>query len=202
MSTRLLGLIALLSLVSAGDGQDENRATTGVVLTLTAADDLTASVDLDRLTHSGLILDGQLILDEAELAYGLFREGALSFGFRTKEQARLEDLGDLRVSPVARPSDVSPKLSASVFHTLVSKSGRVQYSKPVGKTARPPQGQAIFANFPPSGIQHVVPEVGHVYLLRYRTPPAKERTQGLVKIQVLAVDPQQVTLRIAQLPGA
>ncbi|RKY22565.1 MAG: hypothetical protein DRQ55_00585 [Planctomycetota bacterium] len=210
-------LTLLLLLLAASPTQDAAGVTSssqsdglGVVpgqefvLRLSAHDDLRAGVDFEAASY-GVDLEGaQLGLDRAELVYGLLQENRLSFGFRDKEQARVVDLGDFRVPATALVRDSAPRPPASVMHTLQLESRKVTYRAPVDKRLNLREAASITAILPESGVAHVQPQLGHVYLLRYRGVPEVSDAWGrLVAFEVVELQPaQSVTLRCRILPGS
>jgi hypothetical protein len=169
------------------------------IITLRARDALTCAMNLDTLQHTGEVVAGQLILDDAGLAYGISVPGQLSFSFRRDEAARLIDLGEHLVDGVTTSSDIAPRPPLSVFYSLRLQDKKVIYDRPVNRTARMPEAQAIYGPYPTEGAQHFTPEPGHTYLLRTRDPKLKGSKVRMVKLLVLEADEQRVVLRIGRM---
>lgn len=155
------------------------------LVVLRAYDEATAAFDLDTGEHTGRLVGGELLLDRAELVYGLFEPGALSFGFRLKEQALLVDLGDTRLPPVTTTADLLPKPAVSVFSTLELQGGRFFVVEPPGRRLRFKEAERVLLQFPDDAPQHVVPEVGHVYVLRWRDPTEPHPVDEFAKLRVV-----------------
>lgn len=208
MSIRTCVALALLLLVAAAPVQDQPAL--GVasgqefVLRLRAHDELAATVDFEAASY-GSDLDGaQIGIWRAELAFGLFEPGLLSFGFRDREQARLVDVGDFRVPGQRLARDLAPRPAASVLHTLELDDRKVVYRSPPDRQLSLREASPIGAILPDVGIQHVLPELGHVYLLRYRGVPETPDSWGrVVAFQVVELVPgEALTLRGRTLPGS
>ena len=173
-----------------------------VVITLYGADGLRSSLDLDRGIHGSRMVEGALVLDECELAFGLFEPGQLSYGFRRDEQALLVSLGNRKVEATTANRDVAPRPSVSVYHTLRLLNGKVVFTQPVGRTNRLNEAQAILGKYPVQGARHVTPQAGNVYLLRVRKPKAVGGGERIYKLLVLEANERLVTLRAAPLPAS
>ena len=166
------------------------------IVTLWALDELSSSLDPESGGTGSVLRGGQVDYDRAALAYDVFAPNMLSFGFRERERAVLVDVGDFRVPPLVLPRDVVQRSPLTVFHTLTVERGKVQYTAPIDRTLNLLEGQPVLTRLPPEGIQHVEPQVGHVYLLRSITTTG----ESLAKFVVLDVRPGvSVTLRYAAL---
>lgn len=193
---RLLCLALAVLAVPALTPAPQQQRSAGPIVTLRAQDAFTSALNLATLKHTGHIQDGELILDDAGLAFGVYEPGKLSFGFRRDEAALLVDLGPLKVPGVTTTSDIAPRPDVSAYNTLRLADAKVIYNKPVNKIMRSTEGQMIFGNYPVEGAQHITPVAGHVYLLRNRDPKAKGAGERIVKFLVLEADVQRVALRI------
>jgi hypothetical protein len=209
MSLRSLFAPCLL-LLAAGPAPQDALDGLGVlpgqsfVLQLSAYDDLRASVDFEGATYGASVDGAQLDLTRAELSYGQFEQGMLSYGFRDKEQARIVDVGDFRVPAKRQVRDAAPRPPMSVLHSLTLDNRQVTYRAPVDKRLNLREAALVTAILPDSEMRHIQPRLGHVYLLRYRGVPEVGDAWGrVVAFQVTEMVPgQSVTVRGRMLPGS
>lgn len=203
--TCILAIGALfLSPARSQDGELSVLAGDEFVLTLRALDDLTCAVDFEAGGYGAFLAGAQVSLERAELAYSVFAEGLMSFGFRDREQAKIVDLGRFFVPAVPSPRDLAPHPPASILHTLVLDNRQVAYTAPPNKRLTLREAAPALGILPEPGMQHLRPEPGHVYLLRYRgVPEAPDSWGRIVAFQVIELVPgQRLTLRGKILPGS
>ena len=194
-----LGALAPLPWLSESAPQ-ASGATSGALLTLSAADDLLSSYDLDRGVPGGRIDSGRVDLTAADLAFGLFAVDQLSAGFVYDEVATLVDLGPTMVPSRALAKDPAPGFPISAFHTLRVERGAFFYDDGTGRRVRAKEARAALAPVPDAGPVHAQPAVGHVYVLRLRNRTG-DRNDRLFKLKVVDHEPERfVTLRWARVP--
>ncbi len=171
----------------------------GGVVTLFANDDLLSSFDFERGSAGGHVLDGEVTLDDAHIAFDVFERNSISFGFRRDAFVSVIDLGAQFVSPFERAQDAGVKIPASLFHTLFLDGRRFSYVGPGGKVERLRAASRIFDPLPPEGMYHVPAVLGHTYLVRFRG--FDTRGDGsLAKFQVVDYRPgSRMTIRWARL---
>ena len=170
------------------------------VVTLWAKDAPRASFDFVRGEYGGRIEDGQFLLDGAQVAYDVLEKERLSFGFSFNQSALLVDLGDIRVPKVSNSHDRGPKLDLSLYHTLGLRRGRFVYKGPFNKSYDQSDARKILRSHPRLGVQHVEPQLGHVYLLRFRPNYRRRKTEYLLKFQIVDLEPgRRLSFRWASL---
>ena len=197
-AARLLGL-PLVLLLSLGGQDDANVPLEGVV-TLVAHDDLLSSFDFRRGRAGAFVEDGEVRLEDAQIAYDVFVTGQLSIGFVHEERAELLDLGEAYVAPEARARDRALEYPIALFHTLFLDGADFLYVDAGGHVRPWEPADRILRGPPPAGMHHVEPRVGHTYLLRVRRDDAGSADE-LFKFQVIAFQPgHSVTLRWAAVP--
>jgi hypothetical protein len=209
MSPRCL-LVPCLLLLSAAPAPQDAVDGLGVVpgqsfvLQLSAYDDLRSSVDFEAASYGTSVDGAQLDLSRAELAFGQFEQGMISYGFRDKEQARIVDVGDFRVPAKRLVRDVAPRPPMSVLHSLTLDNRQVTYRAPVDKRLNLREASAVTSILPDSEMRHIQPRLGHVYLLRYRGVSEVGDAWGrVVAFQVTEMIPNQsITIRGRMLPGS
>lgn len=166
------------------------------LITLRGHDTLTAAWDDRAGSYVTALNQGELDLGRASLAYGILEEGKLSFGFRLRERATLVDVGDFRVKPLVRPRDIVPKPAVSVISTLRLERNNIQYMAPVGRWLELKEASPVLGRLKSEGVQHIEPEVGHTYLLRY----AFDGSESIVAFHVVEHVPgERLVLRIKTL---
>jgi hypothetical protein len=179
--------------------EDPATASEGLA-TLIAADDVGATFDFQSGTHGARVVAGELALDDCQIAWHVFAENQVSYGFVRDRGALMVPLGDLRVNPARAPTDHAPKLPVSVFHTLRVDDGRLVYDAPFGKVSRLREGERILSASPVEAVGHFTPEIGHVYLFAFKARSSRERHDMLVKMQVVDVQPgRTLTFRWARM---
>ena len=197
----LAALAAVTFFVLPGDAQDvglETIPTSGVV-TLYAEDDLLSSFSFSGGCAGGRIVDGELVLDDAQMAFDVFAENMITFGFVRDARTRILDLGDVSVPPRERAVDRAPKLPTSLFQTLFLSGAHFSYLDPTGREHRFKDASEIMNALPTEGIYHLEPIVGHTYLVR--TNRKGEGTPDeLAKFQVIDFRPgRSLTIRWANI---
>jgi hypothetical protein len=171
----------------------------GQLVTLRAHDSLTAAWNDRTETYVTTINQGELDLGQATLVYDILQGGQLSFGFRLRERAKLVDVGDFRVAPLVRPRDIVPKAGVGVINTLRVQRNNIQYLAPVNRWLNLKEGDAVVGRLESEGVQHVEPELGHVYLLRY----VFDGSERVVAFHVVEHVPgERVVLRIKNLTAS
>jgi len=174
------------------------------VVTLRTHDPMTAAVDFDAGGYGADLEGAQIGLHRAELCYGLFEPGLLSFSLREREQALIIDVGPFVVPPIVHPRDRALRPAASVLSTMSFSDRKVTYSAPPDKSFNLREAASITGILPEPGIQHIKPKVGHVFVMRYRGVAETQDAFGrVVAFTVLDVVPgQSCTLRGKILPGS
>ncbi len=188
-------LVPVLSFVPV-----QEEGPTSSLVTLYASDDLLSSFSFSTGTHAARIEDGELILDDTQITFDILDRDCVTYGYVENQLIEIVDLGDPVVEGAEMPSDRSPKPPLSIFHTLFLKDGQVSYRGPIRRTYRFREGQAIFNSLPPERVRCFVPQVGHVYLLRYKIQGVPDDRRMLVKFRVIDYRPgETLTLRWAPL---
>ena len=136
------------------------------VVTLYANDDLLSSYHFGRGTAGGRVEDGEIVLNDAQLAFHVFADDMISFGFLRDERVNVIDLGALYVPGDERAVDRAPKFALSLFHTLFKDGPQLSYLGAGGNRLRHKEANRILGPLPPEGLYHIEPRVGHTYLLR------------------------------------
>lgn len=166
------------------------------VATLLANDDLLSSFDFRSGGAGGRVVGGEVRLDDAQLAFDVFASGYLSFGFSRNERVDVLDLGPVLVPPQERSRDRAAEFPVSIFHTLFRDDNGFAYVAPGGDVDPYERADRILTTTPTTGIRHVEPVLGHVYLLRVRRNDTS--VDELFKFQVVGLLPQHsVTIRWA-----
>ncbi|NOT32459.1 MAG: hypothetical protein HOP15_18595 [Planctomycetes bacterium] len=186
-----------LALVAVDDRPPHERA--GLV-TLFAHDDIQSSFDFRQGRAGGHILDGEVRLESAQLAFDVFAREQVSFGFVRDERVELLDLGELRVAPSVRARDRAEEFPIALFHTLAFEGARFSYLGPGGDVLALDLAGRLLGPLPLEGIRHVEPRVGHTYLMRVRRKGSRLADE-LFKFQVVAlVHGHSLTIRWAPVP--
>lgn len=201
-------LVVLAALVAAGvcatratltASQEDASAPAIGLITLYQHDAVTSSLDFRTGRHGGQVFDGEVQLGAAQLVYGAFTPGQLSFGFGADEAVNVVDLGPAIVEPARLAQDAALKFPISVFDTL-SASGRRLVFQPAGSgtLVRLNGGNEVFA-VPQRGLSSFEPKVGHCYAIRYQRTRG-DRSDNLGKFYVVEHRPgESVTLRFAHI---
>ena len=158
------------SLLFSRDHRDDQigSGTDGAIVTLYARDDLLSSFDFRSGGPGGRVIDGEVRLDNAQLAFDLYTRGQLSFGFSLDERVDVLDLGAVVVPPEARARDRAAELPMSIFHTLRRDDNGFVFVGP-GSDVDPYERADRILGLPPTrGVRDIEPIVGHTYLLRVR----------------------------------
>jgi hypothetical protein len=169
----------------------------GGLVTLYARDDLACALDLRGGRVGAALSQGEIDLRNAQLVYGAFEPGLLSFGFDDRERVAVLDLGDVYVPPQERAADRTVEYPVALFHTLFVDGSRFFYQGPGRSLHRFDDADRILGSFPPEGLAHVKPQVGHTYVLRAKRDGVGG-TDLLFKLHVVAHRPgESLTLRWA-----
>lgn len=159
---------------------------TGELVTLYAVDDSSCSFDFDR----GTVVEvdrARLDLAVADMVFGRYSEGVLTFAHARNARAIVIDLGEEYVEANSQPTDEAPRVPLSIFYSIFLDGRRIKYVDGGGTLHHHRRGQDVLNQYPDAGAFHVEPKEGHTYLLRYA-----ERLHGvsrLVKFQVIDVEP-------------
>lgn len=201
-SFRLIALLCSAPLVlvpaPAAPGP-EGEPVAGGLATLWTHDDRAAAFGFTAgsADGAGRIVGGEIDLADAQLVYGAFEPELLSFGFRHDQLIDVLDLGDLYIAPRERAADESLQYPISVFHTLFLERSRFGYLDIDGRTVRLRAADSLLGVLPDTGLRHLEPLVGHVYLVRWR-PRTGRGPDRIAKLQVVAVHPgESLTFRWA-----
>lgn len=191
--TPLFGLLLL-----AGAQSDAPSSESGIV-TLWATDEPRSAFSFDTGKYAVDIVDGQAVLDGAQIAFHLFEPNKLTTGFVLGQAARVVDLGDVKVDGVFRASDQAFHPPLNIFHTLFLDGRGIYYRGPLSRTYRLKKAEDVFFSLAAIA-SSFSPEIGHCYLLRYAPKGAPESTAKLVKLRVVDYEPgRQVTIRWARM---
>jgi hypothetical protein len=200
---RSLSFIALAAAVAVGllssalTMQDPAQPSGGLI-TLYEHDDLASSLDFRNGRHGGSVIDGQIQLVDAQLVYGSFATGLLSFGFAADEAVNVVDLGTAEVEFNASAHDAALKYPISVMPTLGVASRRLTFQEANGTHVRLGTGNAVF-DVPKRGLQHIEPVLDHCYAIRFQRTRG-DRRDMLAKFQVVEHRPgESITLRWANI---
>jgi hypothetical protein len=178
----------------------QDSAAQGGIVTLYAHDDLLSTFSIHTGGAGAQIVEGEVRLDDAQLAFDLFAEDMFSFGFISDELVNVVDLGPQVVEPHRRGQDIAPKFPVSLFHTLYLDGAKFSYAGPGGTLLRHSPAERILDPMPRHGMYHVQPVVGNTYLLRSNRSGGSSRADELVKFVVVDFQPgHSVTLRWAPL---
>ena len=170
------------------------------LVTLYARDGLLSSVNFRSGGAGGSIVDGEIDLNGAHLAFDVFEPGMLSFGFSALERVNVMDLGPQFVEPLRRRQDLAPKLDVSLFHTLFLDRSRFSYIGTGGTLERIAAAEEIFQPLPRQGVYHVAPIMGNTYVLRANGRDSSRGNELIVKFLVIDVqEGRSVTLRWSRL---
>ncbi len=136
------------------------------IVTLYAEDDLQSSFSFRGGCAGGRVVDGELVLDDAQIAFDVLAENMITFGFVRDARTMILDLGDVSVPARERAVDRAPKLPTSLFQTLFLNGVHFSYRDPTGRPHRFKEANDIMNALPPEGLYHLEPIVGHTYLVR------------------------------------
>jgi len=165
------------------------------LVTLYARDDLASSFDFRSGTAGGHVVDGEVRLSDAQLAYGAFLRDQLSFGFVRNERVEVRDLGDVSVAPQVRGRDPAAEFPVSVLHTLAFDGARFTYLGPGGDVHSFEPADRILGSLPPEEVRHLEPQLGHTYLLRVHPEGVGLRDEYFA-FQVVDLEPgRRLTMR-------
>jgi len=182
------------------DHRDDQVGEASAVVTLYAHDDLLSSFDFRGGGAGGRLVDGEVHLDRAQIAYGLFAPGLVSFGFSLDERVEVMDLGPVVVRPEARARDRTEEFPISVFHTLFRDHNGFAFVGP-GNDVDPfdPADRIMNVVLSP-GVRHFEPVIGHTYVLRVRrNGTSKDELFKFLVVDIVAE--QSLTIRWARVPG-
>lgn len=200
---RPLAFVALaaalsLGLLSSALTLQDPAAPQGGLITLYEHDDVASSLDFRTGNHGGRVVDGQIELVDAQLVYGSFATGLLSFGFAADEAVNVVDLGPSEVDAVSSAHDAALKYPISAFHTMSASGRRLTFQPANGSQVRLGAGNAVF-DVPKRGLQHVEAQLDHCYVIRYQRTRG-DRRDMLAKFQVVEHRPgESITLRWANI---
>jgi len=136
------------------------------LFTFYAADDLASSFDFRRGRAGGTVVDGEVSLANAQMAFDVLAPDRISFGFGRNERVDILDLGPIRIAPHRRGQDPGLELSSSLFQTLFLDRDRFSYRGAGGTLERYPEARRILGTLPAEGVYHLEPVVGNTYVVR------------------------------------
>jgi hypothetical protein len=191
-------LLCSLPLVSFLDHRDRDGGGEGTgIVTLYANDDLQSSFDFRSGEAGGQLVEGEVRLDSAQIAFGLFVAGKISFGFSRDERVDVLDLSDVTVPPEARARDRTEEFPISIVHTLFRDDNGFAIVSPGGDVDPYDRADRILTMPLTQGLRHIEPIVRHVYLVRVRRNGTS--TDELFKFQIIGLLPDHsVTIRWAR----
>jgi hypothetical protein len=193
-----LGAALALGLLSSALTMQDPAVPNGGLITLYQHDDVASSLDFRTGNHGGRVVDGQIQLVDAQLVYGSFATGHLSFGFAADEAVNVVDLGTAEVDFNAGAQDAALKFPISVIPTLGVSGRRLTFQETNGTHVRLGTGNAVF-DVPKRGLQHIEPQLDHCYVIRYQRTRG-DRRDMLAKFQVVEHRPgESITLRWANI---
>ena len=167
------------------------------IATLYANDDLQSSFDFRGGGPGGRVVDGEVRLDSAQIAFGLFVAGKISFGFSRDERVEVVDLGDVTVPPEVRARDRTEEFPISIVHTLFRDDNGFATVGPGGDADPYERADRILTMPLTQGLRHIDPIVRHVYLVRVRRNGTS--TDELFKFQIIGLLPEHsLTMRWAR----
>lgn len=183
-------------------GPQEAQATSpaGGIVTLYAWDDLASSYSFRNGTEGGRVVDGEVRLEDAQIAYDVLAPGQLSFGLTRDERVELLDLGEVTVPPQSRSQERTTEIPAALFHTLFTTGTSFYYVGPGGERHPYVAADAVLAGTPREGLRHIIPEIGHTYVMRVRQKGVGFRDE-LYKFEIVDHQPSRfLTLRWSPVP--
>lgn len=193
-----LGAALAVGLLSSALTTQQPATPSGGLITLYEHDDLASSLNFRAGAHGGTVVNGQIQLADAQLVYGSFSSGLLSFGFAADEAVNVVDLGTAEVEFNADVQDAALKYPISVIPTLGVAGRRLTFQATNGTQVRLGAGNAVF-EVPSRGLQHVEPVLDHCYVIRYQRTRG-DRRDMLAKFQVVEHRPgESITLRWANI---
>lgn len=196
MRSRGACLLACSLVLLARDHRDEIGGGGSSVVTLYASDDLLSSFDFRCGGPGGRVVEGEVRLDGAQIAFDLFVAGHISFGFTRDERVEVLDLGPVRLPPVARARDRAEEFPISIFHTLFRDDNGFAIVSPGGDPDPYSRADRILTAPLKQGMRHLEPRVGHTYLVRVRRNDTS--VDELFKFQVIGLVPEHsMTIRWA-----
>ncbi len=196
----LLPLPLLLVPLAQPQGE-ELPSDSSAIVTLYAQDDLQSSFDFRHGSAGGRVAEGEVVLLDAQIAFGVFEKGHITVGLVRRERVELLDLGSVSVPSQPLALERSVEFPLSLFHTLFFDGARFHYVGPGGDVHAYDQADRILRALPPDGLRHVEPVVGHVYLVRVRRDGVGSRDE-FFKFQVIDLEPERfMTIRWARVPG-
>lgn len=195
-----LCLSALLLPLALTQEGEQRTAVASHLTTLYAHDDLQSSFDFRHDRAGGRVEAGEVRLTDAQIAFGSFARGMLSFGFVRDERVVVLDLGELAVAQQARAADRAEEFPVALFHTLFRDGARFAYVGPGGDVHPFEAAEEILGNLPTPGLRHLEPRVGHTYLLRVRRDGGALDEYFKFEVVDLVAD-QTLTIRWALVPA-
>ncbi len=194
-----VGMVATLLAIAPGVSGRQAVTTDsgGTLVTLTQADDATCSFDF--LSGSfGALDDTRIFLEDTQILYGRYESGMMSVGYVRDELANITDLGFERIEPNYQPTDQAPRTPLSVYRSLFLDGDRIKYRNGAGLPQYHRHAQKALHQFRKDAPLHFEPQLGHTYLMRFRTTPRPSSPTRIVKFQVVDVEPgRYVTIRYA-----
>lgn len=201
LSTMKISIVSLfLPLVLLAAVRGDSPLPEAGVVTLWANDEPRSAFNFDTGSYAADIVDGQLVLDSAQIVFHQIEANLFTIGFSNAFATRLLDLGDLKVDGFSRVSDQAPRPSISIFHTLYLQGRSVWYRGPIARNYSLKAADPVFFTLQTGIPQSFVPELGHVYLLRYASKREAGVEEKLVKFRVIDYEPgRYVTIRWARM---
>lgn len=201
LSTMRISIVSLfLAIVLLAAVQGDSPLPEAGVVTLWANDEPRSAFSFDDGSYALDIADGQAVLDRAQIVFHRIEAQKISIGFSLAQATRIVDLGDLQVDGFARVSDLAPHPPISIFHTLFLQGRSLWYRGPIARSYSLKAADPVFFTLQTSGPHHFVPELGHVYVMRYAPKRESGVEEKLVKFRVVDYEPgRQVTIRWARM---
>ncbi len=184
---------APMGMVSPDDQPD-------ALVTLWAKDDRRNTFSLSTGGYASDVVEGELKLDDAHLAYGVFEAGRVTLGFGRDSRVAVIDLGERAIEGQPDPGDRSPAVPLNAFNTMRLHRGRLITEGPRKRRTFIPEADALVSELPNEGIRSFAPEVGHIYLIRVLPRGFKEREDLLAILEPVDVEfDRRMTFRWARL---
>lgn len=177
------------------------QETTGSqLITLWAKDSIACSFDVTSGRSGSTILDGQLDLSNATVAYDVVQANSLSLGLARDSTLSMVNLGEVLVHPKRDPRARGFRMPASAFHTLRVERNRIVYDAPGARGVELSNATAVLRGIPGRGAVHVAPKVGDIILMRYFKGGRHSKTPQLAKFLIVDHEAgKRVVLRWATL---
>lgn len=186
--------LVLLSLAPRRADDASDFGAPGLV-TLYAHDDLQSSFDFRSGHAGGQLANGEIRLEQAQIAFDVFAPGQISFGFVRDDHVDVLDLGEVRIPPQFRARDRTLEFPLALFHVLFFDGVRFGYFGPGGDRHPLPETDRFLASVPSASLRHVEPVLDHTYLVRAQREGVGSRDE-LFAFQVVGLVPDQsLTIR-------